>query len=207
VRRPLSWRRGLLRLLLVGILCSALIEYRVHRWTPSCSPRWPHAISHALTILNHTQPLLLCVVRGENNTLNQIANGWAFKTRQGPRAIAQGCRVQSGKETLLEFLGTGEASPAVKAPGCEPNDCHHPPGSARRSPPATRPPDPPAHPIGRLRAARARSGEAATPPGVAGPRSPAGRPRSGLLRAWEAAGSALVASPHPELDQPVSTVG
>ena len=125
MRCPLSWRRGLLRLLLVGILCSALIEYRVHRWTPSCSPRWPHAISHALTILNHTQPLLLCVVRGENNTLNQIANGWAFKTRQGPRAIAQGCRVQSGKETLLEFLGTGEASPAVKAPGCEPNDCHH----------------------------------------------------------------------------------
>jgi hypothetical protein len=58
---------------------------------------------------------------------------WGFKVQKRPQP---------------EFLGTGEgggASPPVKAPGCEPNDCHH-----RRAPragplplPAVRCPGPP----------------------------------------------------------------
>jgi hypothetical protein len=71
---------------------------------------------------------------------------WGFKVQKRPQP---------------EFLGTGEgggASPPVKAPGCEPNDCHH-----RRAPragplplPAVRCPGPPDRTVARGQGAHLR---------------------------------------------------
>ena len=94
---------------------------------------------------------------------------WAFKTRQGPRVInCPRLRVAKCKRDPAGIFGhrrgeSGGQSSRVRAQWLPP-----PPGGARRSPPAPRPPDPPAHPIGRLRGARARTGAAATLPGYPG---------------------------------------